>query len=143
MPVLQNAKHERFCQLRLEGKSQEEAYKLAGYKPDPGAASRLSRNVGVKKRMEELHVHALNKTEVTVETIAEQLDADREFAIKCKVPSAAVAATVAKAKLYGLAVDRSVVAVTHNYSSMSEEELKFEIAALLAEARSIKPGVQH
>ena len=143
MPVLQNAKHERFCQLRLEGKSQEEAYRLAGYKPDPGAASRLSRNVGVKKRMEELHVHALNKVEVTVETIAEQLDADREFAIKCKVPSAAVAATVAKAKLYGLAVDRSVVAVTHNYSSMSEEELKFEIAALLAEARSIKPGVQH
>jgi hypothetical protein len=143
MPTLQNAKQERFCQLRLEGKSQEEAYRLAGYKPDPGAASRLSRNVGVKKRMEELHVHALAKVDVTVESIAAELDAAIKFAKACKVPSAMVAAITAKAKLYGLAVDRSVVAVTHNYSSMSEEELKFEIAALLAEARSIKPGVQH
>jgi len=143
MPVLQNAKHERFCQLRLEGKSQEEAYRLAGYKPDPGAASRLSRNVGVKKRMEELHIVALGKTEVTVESMAAQFDEDRALAIKWKQASAAHAASNSKAKLYGLFVDRAAISVTHNYSQMSEEELKFEIAALLAEARSIKPGVQH
>jgi len=143
MPVLPNAKHERFCQLRLEGKSQEEAYRLAGYKPDPGAASRLSRNVGVKKRMEELHIVALGKTEVTVESMAAQFDEDRALAIKWKQASAAHAASNSKAKLYGLFVDRAAISVTHNYSQMSEEELKFEIAALLAEARSIKPGVQH
>lgn len=143
MGILANPKHEAFCQRRLEGMTQEAAYIAVGYKPSRPHAHKLSIRPDVVQRMKELHIGALAKTEVTVETIAEQLDADREFAIKCKVPSAAVAATVAKAKLYGLAVDRSVVAVTHNYSSMSEEELKFEIAALLAEARSIKPGVQH
>ncbi len=74
--------------------------------------------------------------------MARQFDEDREFAIKCKVPSAAVAASVAKAKLFGLNVERSVVTM-HNYSQLSEAELRCEIAAIHAEARAIKAGVQH
>jgi hypothetical protein len=143
MPILDNAKQEAFCQHRAAGKTLDEAYGLAGYKPSMPAASRLSRNVNVVARLRELQGKFAAKVEVTVESIAKQLDEDRAFAIACKVPSAAVAASMAKAKLFGLAVERSVVNVSHNYAMMSEEELKFEIAALLAEARTIKAGVQH
>jgi hypothetical protein len=143
LTALSNPKHEKFCQLRFKGKSQEEAYRLAGYKPDPGAASRLSRNVGVQNRLKELHIAALNKVEVTVESMAAQFDEDRRLAIEMKQMSAAHAASNSKAKLYGLFVEKSTVNVTHSYATMTEEELRFEIAAITAEARSLKPGVQH
>jgi phage terminase small subunit len=47
------------------------------------------------------------------------------------------------AKHLGMFVDRSVVTMNHNYALMTEEELRFEIAAIHAEARSLKAGVQH
>jgi phage terminase small subunit len=143
MAVLPNAKRERFCQLRLEGKTLEQAYAGAGYQPSKPAASRMAKMPDIVQRMKELHVHALNKSEVTVESMREQFDADRAFAIKLKNPSAAHAASVSKAKLFGLMTERQSVQVTHNYAMMSEEELRFEIAAIHAEARALKPGVQH
>jgi hypothetical protein len=143
MPVLPNPKHEAFCQARALGKSQEQAYVQAGYKPDSGAAARLSGNVSVQVRLMELQEGRAEKFEVTVESMARQFDEDRTFAYTCKNPGAAVAATLAKAKLFGLMTDRSVVNVTHNYAMMSEEELRFEIAAIHAEARALKAGVQH
>ncbi len=54
MPILKNAKHERFAQELAQGKSQADAYKLSGYKSDSGAASRLSGNVSISKRVAEL-----------------------------------------------------------------------------------------
>jgi phage terminase small subunit len=33
MPPLENSRHERFVQTLFEGKSADEAYALAGYKP--------------------------------------------------------------------------------------------------------------
>jgi Terminase small subunit len=143
MPILQNAKQERFCQLRLEGKTMEEAYRLAGYKPNRKNAQRMMSNEGVKARMQELHIHALNKVEVTVESIAAGLDECIAKALEYKQVSAAVAAQMGKAKLFGLVTDKSTVNVTHNYAMMTEEELRFEIAAIHAEFRTIKPGVQH
>jgi len=143
MGVLQNSKRERFCQLRLEGKTLEQAYVGAGYQPDKGAASRMAKKPDIIQRMQELHVRALGKVDVTIESICEQLDADRALAYKQKNPSAAVAATMAKAKLFGLITEKQTVQVTHNYAMMSEEELRFELAAIAAEARAIKPGVNH
>ena len=75
--------------------------------------------------------------------MCDQLDVDRAFAYKMKAPAAAIAATIAKAKLFGLMTERSTVNVTHNYATMTEEELRFEIAAIHAEARALKAGVQH
>ena len=80
---------------------------------------------------------------MTVESIAEQLDADRALAYKCKNPSAAVAASMGKARLYGLISDKSVVNVAHNYSQMSEAELRCEIVAIHAAARALKAGIRH
>jgi hypothetical protein len=42
VPVLKDAKHERFAQELAKGKSQAEAYVAAGYKPSRSAATRLA-----------------------------------------------------------------------------------------------------
>jgi phage terminase small subunit len=42
MPILPNAKHEAFCQSVAIGKTADEAYRLAGYKPSRQHASRLA-----------------------------------------------------------------------------------------------------
>lgn len=106
---LKNARQERFCQELVKGKTQAESYVLAGYKPDEGAASRLSGNVKVKARLQELKGRAAEKAAITAADIAAQLDEDRQFARECAVPAAAVSATMGKAKVLGLIVDKSKV----------------------------------
>ncbi len=54
MPVLSNPKHERFAQERAKGATADAAYQKAGYKPDRGAASRMSAKVSIQARIEEL-----------------------------------------------------------------------------------------
>jgi hypothetical protein len=143
MPILKNPKYEAYAQARFKGLSQDESYKLAGYKPDRGAAHRMSTLPLIVARVEELQARLAKKAEVTVETIVAELDAAIRQARKLKQVGVMVNAINSKAKLYGLFVERSVVSVTHNYAQMTEEELRFEIAAIHAEARALKPGVQH
>lgn len=144
MGVLKNPKHEAFCQARVLGRTQLQAYEDAGYsKPSDAVASRLSRNVKIAARIKELQHNVVEKFEITVEDITRKLDETYLCAKKWKVPSAMVAALHVKAKLGGLLVERAQVQVSHSYSSMTLEELRFELAALNAEARSLKPGVQH
>ena len=67
MGVLKNPKHERFSQeLAKPGATQGKAYELAGYKPDSGAASRLSGNVSVQARVQEIVGNAAERAEVDV-----------------------------------------------------------------------------
>lgn len=54
MPVLANARHERFAQELAKGKTADEAYQLAGYKPNRGNASTLKANQSVLDRVAEL-----------------------------------------------------------------------------------------
>lgn len=63
MPVLRNAKHEAFAQALAKGKTADEAYAEAGYKPDRGNASRLTANDSVQKRVEELKTRIAEKAE--------------------------------------------------------------------------------
>ncbi|MBW3099243.1 hypothetical protein [Pseudohoeflea coraliihabitans] len=74
MPTLSNQRHEAFAQALAKGKSATDAYKMAGYKPDYGAASRLSGNVKVKARVAELISAAAKKT---VEEVS--FDAKEQF----------------------------------------------------------------
>ena len=135
MPVLENQKHEAFAQARALGKTCDEAYALAGYNPHRSNAARLSTNERVLARQKELQQVTAEKHEITVELIAAELEEERRLALEWKQPSAAVAATVAKGKLGGLFVEKTTVNVTHNYNMMTVEELRFEIAAITAEAR--------
>ncbi len=71
MPVLKNARHERFIQGVVKGISPGPAYTAAGYEVTgnsaESAAARLLRNVQVKKRYAELMAPAIEATEATVE----------------------------------------------------------------------------
>lgn len=63
MPVLRNAKHERYCQHRVEGQTIHEAYANAGYKPNRGNAARLNANESIQARIRELQGNAAELVE--------------------------------------------------------------------------------
>jgi phage terminase small subunit len=126
--ILPNPKWEAFAQARAKGKSADQAYALAGYRPHRQNAARLMTNDAIKARLAELQGSAAERAMVTVETIADQLDEDRRLAHQKGQASAAVAASMAKAKLYGLDVERVQVESTHRFANLSDEQLRFELA---------------
>lgn len=128
MPALENQRHERFAQELAKGKSATEAYTEAGYRGDRTAASRLSSNVNVQTRLSELQATAAEKVVVTVEDIARQLDEDRKFARDTGAAAAAVSATMGKAKVLGLIVEKSEN-VNLNYDVTDEPATEDEWAA--------------
>jgi len=107
MPPLTNARHERFAQELAKGKSQAEAYEAAGYEPSEPNASRLTRNDKVSARLAELKTAAAERTVFTLADMAGQLDEDRTFARGLNAASAAVQASMGKAKVLGLIVDKA------------------------------------
>jgi phosphohistidine phosphatase SixA len=109
VPILSNARHERFAQELAKGATADEAYQLAGFKANRGNASRLKANENTVARVEEILSAAARRAETTIYDIADQLDEDRQFARDLSVPGAAITATMGKAKVLGLLVDRSEV----------------------------------
>jgi phage terminase small subunit len=84
MPVLSNARQERFCQEIVKGKPAEEAYKLAGYAPSRANACTLKQKKNVKQRIAELidrretldtvsTAKAIEKLAITKEAILSEL----------------------------------------------------------------------
>lgn len=69
MPVLKNAKHEKFAQARASGATLIAAYEEAGFSPDRGAACRLSAKVSVRDRILEIQRAAAKKTEIDIATV--------------------------------------------------------------------------
>lgn len=128
MPVLDNSRHEAFAQHLAKGLSASEAYTKAGYADSRSAASRLLTNVNVKARLAELQSRAAERTIVTVEDIAKQLDEDRTFARENGAAAAAVSATLGKAKVLGLIVDKAEN-VNLNYDVTDEPDTEADWAA--------------
>jgi len=110
------ARHECFAQGLAKGNSQVEAYAEAGYKPDDGAACRLSGNVRIQNRVAELQERAAVRIEFDLAEAARQLDEDRQLAHQNGQAGAAVSATVAKAKLFGLIVDKRQAEATATFT---------------------------
>jgi phage terminase small subunit len=104
---LKNEKHERFCQALVGGETLAQAYVTAGYKPNEKNAARLKKIEGVTARIAELQEKAADMAVLTAADIARQLDEDRAFAKAMEVPGAMVAATMGKAKVLGLIVDKT------------------------------------
>ena len=126
---LPNARHERFAQELAKGKTADEAYEAAGYAQNRGNATRLKANESVLKRVEELQGKAAEKVVITVESLCAELDEARALASSIKQPAAAVAATMGKAKLMGLVVDKQK---TEHSGKVTLEEL---IAGSMAETK--------
>jgi len=109
MGALSNPRHERFAQELAKGKSQTEAYGAAGYRGDVTAASRLSRNVNVRRRVAELKDRAAARVEITVASITERLlkIAEKgEMGADAPLLSVARASLMDAAKLNGLVVEK-------------------------------------
>lgn len=77
MPALKNAKHEKMAQGLAKGKTATEAYADAGYKGDRTAASRLSTNVNIRARVDEItgkvNERVIDKLAITKERVAAEL----------------------------------------------------------------------
>lgn len=138
MPVLKNPRHERYAQELAKGKTLDEAYKLAGYSPNRGNATRLKANESVLSRVAEIQGRAAKRAEVTLTSLTEELEEARLIAVEKKQSAGAVSATMGKAKLHGKIIDRvSNVDLSH----LTTDELDTVIGILeRAEARRSEPS---
>lgn len=131
---LKNARHERFAQELAKGSAADAAYITAGFKPNRGNAIRLKANESVAARVAELKERAAAKVEVTVADIVAQLDEDRAFAKQNKHSSAAIAASLGKAKLLGLMPERHEHTGRGGgpieYRDLSEDEIDARLSEL-------------
>lgn len=105
---LTNPKHELFAQSLVKGMSASEAYVRAGYKKNDGNAVRLKGNEKVATRLSELRAISAERHQLTVDDLVDELEEARTVALRAPTPqsSAAIAATMGKAKLLGHGVDR-------------------------------------
>lgn len=103
---LKNERHERFAHEIAKGVLQKDAYAIAGFSGGEQHASRLAARPDVRARVDEILSRAAKRAEITVADIAKQLDEDRTFAKTVKQAGAMVSATLGKAKVLGLIVDR-------------------------------------
>lgn len=81
MPVLSNPRHERFAQELAKGTEAGEAYRQAGFKPNPGNARRLKLDEAVKKRVEALLLERAEIHERGLERAIERVALSKEWVI--------------------------------------------------------------
>lgn len=112
------AKEEKFCLKFVELLNASEAYRQSyNVRPETKpssihvAASKLMATPKIAKRIAELQEINRSRVSVTVESITEELMEAQELAINNKSPNALVSALMGKAKLHGLIVDQSKVAL--------------------------------
>src|ERR1700722_8881943 len=126
MAPLRNTRHERFAQELATGKSADEAYRSAGYKPDRAHASRLAANGNIRGRVTELQHVAAAEVEITLESLIKEAAAIQELATKAGQYSAAISALIAKAKLAGLWIERGEQKYTNVNFTVSDEPMSDE-----------------
>lgn len=113
MPILDNARHERFAQGLAAGKSAAEAYTAAGYKGDRTAASRLSTNVNVQSRVTELQGKVVERLTVDRQWVLDRL-IENATMHQATVPAASNKALELIGKEMGMFVEH-VENINHNY----------------------------
>ena len=120
-------KQEAFVQAYLTTGNASEAYRQAydagGMK---GAtinrnAKALLENNKIAARLSAIQAIAVERTLVSVQSLTEELEEARALALQEGQPSAAVSASMGKAKLHGLLVDKS--AVTGTFTTITEVKL--------------------
>ncbi len=140
--MLRNPRRERFGQELAKGKTQIEAYKLAGYKPNRGDAAVLANNPEIVDRVKQILANSARRAEISVASITKMFMEDHKLAVELGQASAAVSAAQAIAKLHGLMVDRNEVqqlTASVDLSRLNRDQLT-ALAELLALAEGDKPA---
>ena len=132
--IFSNPRHERFAQELTAGKAFAEAYELAGFKANRGNALRLKDNEQVMRRVAELQARGAERAEVRLVSLLAELEEARQLALSQGQASAAVQASMGKARLTGHVVDRREVGSPGEFAEMSDAEL---IAKAKREAREL------
>lgn len=136
MPVLKNARHEAFAQGLAKQLTADEAYQKAGFKANRGNASVLKSKQNIMDRVAELQARAAERVVITVASLTEELEQARAIAIAEKQSSAAVAASMGKAKLHGLGLEKRHVTGTMQIINITAKQIGAlnddELAALEA-----------
>jgi phage terminase small subunit len=123
---LENNKHEQFCQVWIETGNKSEAYRTSHpnslkWKDETvhNKAYVLSKRGEVLARFEQLQSDALKGHNITIASLIAELEVARQAALTTETPqsSAAITATMSKAKLVGL--DKYVVEVNTNSKARS------------------------
>ena len=105
-------KQEKFCQVYIETGNASEAYRQAynaeKMRPDTvnNKAYGLLQKGGIRARLDELRAEHKKRHEITVDTLVAELEEARKLAFETEKAAAAVQATMGKAKLLGLVVDK-------------------------------------
>ena len=105
-------KQEKFCQVYIETGNASEAYRqaynTAKMKPETvnRTAKQLLDNRKIAARLDELREEHAKRHEITVDTLVAELEEARKLAFETEKAAAAVQATMGKAKLLGLVVDK-------------------------------------
>ena len=105
MPVLKNARHERFAQELAKAKSATEAMAAAGYS-DPRNSTRLTKNDEIRARVVELQGQGAKRAEITLESLLDEAADLQKQAKEAKQFAAANGALKLKAELSGHYVQR-------------------------------------
>lgn len=111
-------KQERFCQVYIETGNASEAYRqsynTAKMKPETvnRTAKQLLDNRKIAATLDELREEHAKRHEITVDTLVAELEEARKLAFETEKAAAAVSATMGKAKLLGLVVDKQETAIT-------------------------------
>ena len=125
--MLENQKHEKFCQVWFECGNKSEAYRVSHPasrnwkdKTVHTRASALSKECEILGRYEQLQEQSLKDHGVTIASLIKELDEARKLAMTTETPqtSSAISATMNKAKLVGL--DKNVLEVTTKVKSFSD-----------------------
>ena len=118
-------KQEAFCLAYIETNNASEAYRAAyntsSMKPDTitNNAYKLTQDNDIATRLKQLREPIMQRHNVTVDSLVVELEEARQAALSAETPqsSAAVAATMGKAKLCGL--DKQVIDLMSSDGSMS------------------------
>lgn len=129
MPALSNHKWELFSQELAKGKTADDAYQTAGYKENRHNASRLKTNETILNRIAELQERGAIRAEVTVASIIAELDEARELARTVHQPAAMTSASMGKAKVAGLLVERTELTGKDGGAIQTEEVNARELVA--------------
>jgi phage terminase small subunit len=124
------SKQEAFARFFVETGNASEAYRRAyqvseGIKPETvhKRASELLANGEVTGRVSQLQGKAAKRAEITVQSLADELEEARAIALAEKQSSAAVSATMGKAKLFGLGVENRRMSGTIQIVNITIEHL--------------------
>lgn len=154
MPVLTNARHERFAQELAKGKYATDAHEIAGFKRHDGNASTLARRPEIIDRVEEISgkvaekvtekiavdrawvldklstnaLIAMGEQTVTKTVALKGSDKTVDFTVSDRDASAANRALELVGKEFGMFIDRKEVGKPGEFSHLNDDDLDKFIA---------------